>query len=471
MSNLSKKIFSSGIQAIATQLLGGIFFYMTSLYLSKVDFAILGWANAIALTIILFLSFGLEPIVIRKIASNNASGWVTSVYFLHNIVFSILALITLILVGLFTVGKIDLRILPWLFISQAFIFIALPLKQSLNAREKFAPYAIVSLSSNLFKIILALILSYFRKITLNNVVIIFVATSFFEFISIFLYVKVYQQFSLFFRRRAYFSLIKVSFPQYVSVLFDALLGRIDWIILGFVSTKIALADYSFAYKMYELSRLPIFIISPLLLTKFSRAAGKRYLDENRKKDIQYLFTMEMFIAVLLPLCLNIVWGTLVDAITDNKYGSTNNYCFFILSSCITINFAINFMWTSLIALKRYKVISVALAISTIFNLILNIILIPQYNKIGAAYSYLFAMLGQATIFYFYFRKTIFNVSIKSFFIFISYAICAYFCSKWITDNVLMELFCCVFIYSILCVLTGQIKLIHLRWLKELFRTN
>jgi len=48
------------LQAISVQVLGAFFFYFISVYLSKSDFGIISWTNAVSILITALLGFGLE---------------------------------------------------------------------------------------------------------------------------------------------------------------------------------------------------------------------------------------------------------------------------------------------------------------------------------------------------------------------------------------------------------------------------
>lgn len=469
-SRLFKTFFSSGIQVIAIQFLGGIFFYITSLYLSKSEFGLISWSNGVCMTITMILGFGMEQVVVRKIASSHQSGnWVASVYFLHNVFISFLAIVIIFVLSYFFNTQTHQYLLFFIFVSQAFIFISLPLKQLLNAKENFTPYAKITFGSNMLKVIFIVVCVICQAITVNLILLILLFTSLLEFLFTWTYVKKHEDFKLFFRIRAYFALIKISYHQYISVIFDAILTRSDWILLGIFCSKSVVADYSFSYRMYELSRLPIFALAPILLLKFTHIAERKSVMADKSKQLQYLFTIEMFVAILVPLCLNIVWGPWIDVITKNKYGRVNSYCFFILSTCVTLHFMINYMWTAFVATKNFKKISFVVAISAILNLVLNLILIPRYDKIGAAYAYLAAILIQVIIFYYYIRKTDFKISLSPFFVFLIIALVAYFGSGYLTTITEIRLAVSIAIYVTLSIVSKQIGVRHFKWIKQSFR--
>ena len=107
--------------------------------------------------------------------------------------------------------------------------------------------------------------------------------------------------------------------------------RIDWILMGLLSTSAIVAEYSFAYRAYELSPFPLLIIAPVLLSRFSKFfAGNN--DESlffKKRELGQLIRAEMILATLIPLVLNIIWTPFVDFLTGNKYGAVNQITFLI----------------------------------------------------------------------------------------------------------------------------------------------
>jgi len=84
-NKLLVKIFSSGLQAISVQILGGVFFYFISIYISKDEFGIISWTNAVSVFLTTILGFGLEQVVVRRIAASKRSDWAAAAFFIHSI--------------------------------------------------------------------------------------------------------------------------------------------------------------------------------------------------------------------------------------------------------------------------------------------------------------------------------------------------------------------------------------------------
>jgi len=398
------KIFSAGVQALAVQFLGVLFFYITSFYLSKNDFGIISWSNATAITITTVIGLGMEQVIIRRVAASNSSNWAAAACFLHNAVFSLVAVAILFLLR-FIFGHVDkLVFLPYFFIVQALIFLATPLKQFLNAKEQFTPYAVIALVSNVAKVLLCLIWTFYRPFSISAVLTIMAFASLLELIALFLYIAKKDGFVWKFKFGAYKKLLKESMPQYVAVLFDSSLSRIDWILMGILSTNIATANYSFSYRAFEVLKLPVVVIGTILLPRFSRLLQKS--DEMNKSQhdlINQIFLLEIAFAVLLVIVADIGWSPWIDRLTDNKYGAVNELTFILLSACIPFHFVINLMWIISFASRRYKSVAKLTMITAVVNLVANLVFIPLFKEHGAAIAFLTSSMLQ-TVLYFYLLK-------------------------------------------------------------------
>ncbi len=168
-SNLLKSIFSSGLQAIAVQVLGVAFFLIASFYLSKDDFGIISWANALSIMIATLLSMGMEQVVFRRIAVSNRSDWAAGAFLLHALAGSVVGAVAMFVISMGTT-EIKMEFLPLFFIAQAFTYMGTPLKQMLNAKQKFTPYGIIAICSNTLKIVLSLLAVKFFSFSISAVV-------------------------------------------------------------------------------------------------------------------------------------------------------------------------------------------------------------------------------------------------------------------------------------------------------------
>jgi O-antigen/teichoic acid export membrane protein len=457
-NKLLTKVFSSGLQAIAIQVLGGVFFYFISIYISKEDFGIISWTNAASVFLTTFLGFGMEQVVIRRIAASDRSDWAAAAFFAHSITgFLITFLLLLLLSGWDKSGPGIYKILPWFFLAQGLIYIATPLKQFLNAKERFTPYGIIAVISNLAKLVAAWFLMTENRLHIHTIVVVVICTAAFELGCLLIYMTTRTTFSFKFQSRAYVKLLKESTSQYISVIFDTSLSRMDWILLGMMTSSIVLADYSFAYRAYELARLPILIIAPIILPRLARLmALTPQPDQIKQQQINAFNAVEMFLSLLIPLTLNILWTPLLTLITNGKYGEANALQFLILSLCIPLQFFINLLWSLSFSAKKYKSVSYITISCAVINIVLNLVLISKFKGLGAAAAFFTTTLIQACLYYNLVRKEIMVISLRPVIVFTVAAAIIYFITIRINVHFLIQLAIAVVLYILTALCSKQI---------------
>lgn len=468
-NNLLKKIFSSGLQAIGVQVLGLLFFYIVSKAMSKNDFGIINWATAASVIITTLLSFGMEQVVFRRIAASQRSDWAAAAYMLHALVGSVIGFIVLFILAAF-VKKAEIGYLPYFFLSQAFIYMATPLKQLLNAKQRFTPYGIVALISNGLKVVMAWWYISSGSIGIAQVYITLIICGAVEFFSLFYYVKKHAGFTINFRTSAYTKLLKESLPQYISVIFDSSLSRLDWFLIGIIGTNTMTADYGVAYKAFEMQRLPVTIIAPVILAKFAKLmGGNATLDEGKKSVISSIFRLDFFLAGLIPLISVMLWVPALEFIYDGKYGADNLTEFTILSANIPLLFAVNLLWTISFTGKSYRKIANITIGSAALNLVLNLVLIPFYGGVGAASAFLLTTIIQLAGYLRLIKKEFFALPVQAVVLCLLVGVAAYFLAKTITDTWWLQLMIAPAIYIAGSVLLRQVSMNDVKTLKQFFK--
>lgn len=469
-NSLLKTFFSSGLQAISVQVFGVAFFVIISYYLPKNDFGIISWANAVAFVLGMLLSFGLDQVVLRRVAASD-SVWPSAAYFFHSLLGSAAVFFgLLIFTFIFGAEREELKYLPWFFISQGLIFMASPFKQLLNGKQRFTPYAVISLISNLGKIVLAVILMKQNSLTIVEVYRVLIFFAAFELVCLLVYVKMRAGFLFKFKLVAYRKLLKEAFPQYIAVIFDSSLARMDWVLLGLLSTNAATADYSLAFRAYEVAKLPLAVVSPIILVRFAKMlSGSNKLPADKKEGVLQLFRVEMFVAMLLPLVLNLAWSPVLDQFFKGKYGSVNAMEFMILSVVIPFQFFINLLWTLCFASKQFKKISQIIASTAVFNVALSLLFIPFWGGIGAAISFLFTSVLMLIGFYRLVQKEIMIFPARPFFTFLAIATVSYLVASNIDVNFIVQEIVAVIVYILFSIFTKQIQKVHVQTLFQLLK--
>ncbi|MCB0698722.1 MAG: oligosaccharide flippase family protein [Chitinophagales bacterium] len=461
---LLKSFFSSGLQAIALQVLGVVFLLIAAYYLDETEFGLINWANAVSALVVTVIGFGMEQVVVRRIAASSTSDWAAAAFFIHALVTSVVAwIIIYLLSGICTACPEGIRYLPLFFGAQCFLYLVLPLKQYLNAKHIFTPYGVIAVFSNLCKIALAFWLVNSGILSIEYVALVLIGCSALELVLLLLYVLNRTGFSFRFKYVAYQKLIKESLPQYLSIIFDSSLSRIDWILLGLITTYAATGGYSFAYRAYELARLPIVIIAPIILNAFARllASGGR-LEEGKQQEVRKLFSMLVFFSMLIPITINLIWSPLLDDLFTGKYGSSNETEMLILSLCIPLQFMINLMWTLTFSARKYKRIAAITMTVAVSNLLLNLVLIPFYGGLGAAGAYLFTTVIQGFLYYKTVARFVMKISLNVLVLFFAIAAMVYIGISFIEMHYILKVIVACVAYVAIALMTGKIGRSHFR---------
>jgi Polysaccharide biosynthesis protein len=369
-----------------------------------------------------------------------------------------------------------------LSISQLLSFFSLPFRQLVTGRSAFGWLAVLSSIANLIRAVWLLWTIFFSTMTLFQVLIVFTVSSLVEFGvgGYIVFRRLHIPLSTRERLPGYKRLIKSSLPQLGVVMLNAGIARMDWILLGFFTNPSRTAEYSFAYKAFELSPLPLIILAPLLLNRFSRLAGTVGGENGSRINgatatgreaasgsggsaaaepawLDLLVRWEMVAATLLPLLLNIAWSPLVDALTRHKYGQVNALTFLILSCCIPFQYLINVIWTHEFAANRLGRIFGITAITAAVILTGDLLLIPGYAGPGAALAYLAGMIVQYLLYSRYssfsFRKDWGSHLLVP----VAIAICSGLPAIWLTTALAPRLLIATGLYSVLIYATGKVR--------------
>lgn len=391
-NKLFKDLSANTIQTGITQIAGLLIFYIMSRYIAKTDFGEYSWATAVGSTIIAIGSLGLDLVLVKRIASGEDARTMAGIHFFHTLLVGFIIIIVLFLLQIIWPELLAYHPLFLLVILQLVLSsIANSIKFSLTGLEEYRSLAIISSIINCLKLAAVVYLLWFDILTIQNIVLGFIFTSFIELLINFYFInkRIENKLRPIVKQSIYKGLVLESLPQLGVVLFDSALARVDWILLGIFSTATITAEYSFAYKFFELSKLPLLILAPVLLTRFSKFyLSNEPLTVEKQKSIQEFFNLEIFISLLIPLFMICSWSDLIDRITDGKYGAVNQNTYTILAICVPLHFVINYFWTVGFVQGKLKEIMYITISTSILNLILNFILIPLLGSLGSALSFL-----------------------------------------------------------------------------------
>jgi O-antigen/teichoic acid export membrane protein len=464
---LFQNLSVNAAQLIINQLLGLGIFYVLSTGLDKNTFGQINLALAILMAVFNVLSCGIDQLVIKKIAAGADVHSTVSLYVVH-VLFTGLVFYGLLFSGylLFPHTNIVYALLLLIGIGKLMIFFSTPFKQAANGMERFRLLAYMLVISNLVRCFGLIILALLHHLILHNIILIFIGGDVTELLFCVFIFTFSAKISLTIKwdRANYFQLLREALPQTGVVLISSALSRFDWIFIGILVSAVKLAEYSFAYKLYEISTLPLLAIAPLLIPRFTKMFQQTKIPVN---SLKLLVRIEMIIAAFTILMLNICWAPVIDGITTGKYGAVNVKTIFILSLCLPLLYLNNFFWTIYFAQGRLKMILKSFIITFAVNVLGDIILIPFFKNEGAAFSFLASGIVQAI----YFIRQNSIPALKNVWQpLVLCTICALlggFMSAMLFENDWVRLFSAIVFYVSLLFVTDQLKSLSRSNLKQL----
>jgi O-antigen/teichoic acid export membrane protein len=456
--NLFHNLSINALQLVLNQLFGLVIFYILSTGLDKNNFGRINFVLAVLLAVFNILSMGIDQLIIKKVASGEPIQKTLSLYVFHVLLAGCL-FYGVLLSGKFLFSQTGnvYSLLLLIGIGKLMIFFSSPFKQVASGMEKFKLLAYMSVVSNLLRCVCLLIFTLSHALSMRSIVIIFITGDVAELlVCIYLFkYSIKTRLSFNWDKASYIKLLNESIPQTGVVLITSALARFDWIFIGIILSAVKLAEYSFAYKVFEISTLPLLAIAPLLIPRFTKLFKQQ---DSKALNLNFLLRIELIIAALTALLLNICWTPVIDLFTSGKYGVINITTIFILSLCIPLLYVNNFLWTIYFTQGRLKMILNSFVLTLLVNVTGVILLIPYYKNEGAAFAFLLSCLAQ-TIFYLKKNEiTQLNPIWQTLIICTACALCSGFAANLFSVNAWFKVPFSILVYFALLALTTQIRI-------------
>ncbi len=461
-NKLLSDISVSTAQAILNQLSGIIVFFIISRYLDKASLGHINWALAVLMVVFSIIGFGLEHVAVKKAATGADLGQLLQSYLLHVLVTGMGFLVLAWIVEIkFPLLRQDGHLFLLLAISQCLSFFATPFRQIINGLEKFRSLFIMSSCANIIKAGLLLVLALLQQVSLSLIVEVYILASAAELTACVILYKVYHRlpFVAGYNWQQYTRFVKEALPQLGVTVFNTAVQRMDWILLGFLSTAVVVAEYSFTNKLFELATLPLLIIAPIIFPRIAKLFGSND-EKNPAEKINYLKVLvriEIIVAVFVALVVNICWEHIIDPLTDNKYGAATREIMFVMSFAMPLVYINHIFWSILFSQGKMKILLFIFFSTFLTNMIADVLLIPVYGATGAALGFVLALLLQTTL---YFLKTESAEIKKGLFHLLPVIICALIAGKtagYLFSFFIWQLITATFIFCILLLISRQLK--------------
>jgi len=368
-----------------------IYFTIIARILGANDIGLFVFAISLTTIMSVFIDFGLSPVLIRESAkykekANNFLNNIITVKLIFSIITFFLVAIIINLLNKPTIVQTMVYLAGLVMILDSF---TLSFWGIFRAWQNLK-YEAISITINQILIVIVGLAGVFLKFPLYVLVLALLAGSLFSFVySLFLIkLKLKFKFKLVWHKTTLKKLFIIALPFAFAGIFTRVYNYIDQVLLSILIGDQSLGWYSVAYKMtYALQFIPAAFAAALF-----PAMSNFYLEQKDKLKMVFEQSMYLLIIISVP----IAFGVLILADKFIIFLYTTEYQPSILTLQIFI-FAVIAIFASypissiLNACDKQTINTINMGIVMIINILLNIILIPIYQHIGAAIAALVSL--------------------------------------------------------------------------------
>ncbi len=368
------------------------------------------FAQTILIYFMLFTNLGLNTFGIREISRDNRkiNIYVNNILTLR-VILSMVSFILLVLLTILIPKPQHIKNLILLFGLSLFPF-ALFLDWPFQGIEKME---YVAISRIIDKAVYVILIFSLVKNSQQLVLIPFFWLSGLVCACSFIAVIYLKQFGMIvpeFKLPLWKNFLKHSIPMGAGFIIMQIYYHFDTIMLGFMKGEKEVGWYNAAYKIIYF----IIAIGGLYFVAIFPIISKLYKKSREKLKILLSYSLKLMVTITLPLAIGgtIIAKPLMIFFYGREYYS-GVIVFQILIWTVAI-FFISFTYSYfLLACDRGKEYLIGISIGTLVNIVLNVVLIPYFNLIGASFA---TAIGALVIFfYMYFRsRKVIKISFMSY---------------------------------------------------------
>jgi O-antigen/teichoic acid export membrane protein len=390
-----KTILKNFISLSGGELLSKAIAFITTIYLARIilpeGFGILGYTTAFVSYFILFIDFGFDTISIKRIANDRSviSKYVDNIisfrFLLAILVFILLSIIVFIIHETIII-KLALLLTGLNLFVQAFTT-----EFVFQATEKIKYLSIKVVAKN----ILILLLVFLLVRDISDVLIVIGIS---VIANVVMNIWLYSRYSNIFKKYQWEidkgflkTMFSESFPLIISAFMISIYYNLDMVMLGNIKTQAEVGIYNAAYKIFLIGLIPLSVIVKIFLPSLSKVTDKELL----RKTIHNYGIMIFGFGIIIS---GFIFGSAKHSITIifGKDYLNAIVPLMILSLNILVISVNVFLGNPLTVWGKQKVYSVAITFGAIINIILNLVLIPEYSYSGAALA---TLLSEVVVFF------------------------------------------------------------------------
>jgi O-antigen/teichoic acid export membrane protein len=181
----------------------------------------------------------------------------------------------------------------------------------------------------------------------------------------------------------YLSLLKKGIPFALVTVFVTIYYYIDTLILTAYCGKEIVGYYNASYRLVE---GPLFIVSALTTALFPTASKLFPQDKHKLKDlINVIFQRVVLIGLALSLAIAFFSDQIIEIIYGIEYQKASQVLPVLIFS-VSIIMPSTILGTAIRAMDKQAVSAWVTGLGAFLNVVLNLIVIPRYSFLGAAWT-------------------------------------------------------------------------------------
>lgn len=416
VQKIAKNMGFMAISQLIVSILAFIFLIYIARYLGEAQYGDYSFAISFTSLFVIFADIGINQLIIREIArdKNVTSEYITNVslikILLSIITFGLIALtINLMNYSQNVVYIVYLFGIYTLLESFAQIFLSI-----FQAYEKMEYVAIVMIVEKIIIISLGFYL-IFSGYGLIELAYAYVIAGIIEVIlSLIISLKKFSKPKLKINFSLWKHLTIGSIPFGLNNLFSMLFFRIDTILLSVLENNVAVGIYSAAYN-------PLLAIGSVLSTVATSAlypVMSRYYISSRDSLEKITILSFKYMAIIgFPIAIGcfILANKFIGLFYGNQF-SQSIIAFQILALFIPIRLLSSMTGTLLTSINKQGIRTFSVLLSAIFNIMLNLILIPSLSYIGASIATVLSEILLYFLFIYYINKFYHKLNVNNHFL-------------------------------------------------------
>jgi O-antigen/teichoic acid export membrane protein len=275
-------------------------------------------------------------------------------------------------------------------------------KTTYQNKQEFMKYSIVELSRSLLFSILTVILIFLYREKISAWQVFMVQSSTMVLVFIFANKGKIRLENIFKLKKAIKIGKKIFVGPYKYLIYYTflitILGQLDIFMLKILSSNNELSTYGSAFRYYSLLLLALSSINAVFLPAIQNIKKRSELENLYNKHNKTLF-------FLIPLILLGAWLAkwIIPVIDLGKYPSSV-LVFQILSLSAILSFIFSPHANLMMKLEKFKILFLIILSSVLMNLILNFLMIPTLQSVGAAIATLVTFGFNNLMTFFYAKK-------------------------------------------------------------------